>query len=355
MRKVYELSANLKEGSLLSFDVTDDVDQFKGAGKVNVVRVRCPTQYAAVDPGALNVTGQTPIKVDNYTSPAEALRNYEKVFQEAVFENGTGTTGQSASTANTTFREYVVSNTTGSDITGATLSIGGSESYKVTLPTIPDSESVTVSAYPQDGAVLIPNFPPGHTATVSAGTLTATDYDFMYLPTLQLENDVLKLTSEKTFDYDDAAAYRLKLGGRTATSKAVVHLGTSEPAFNDVRRIVMDLTPSTQKVVARHVQGQKTEKVYDKASLSFTVDDDPTNNSTFAIYSLSGDFEVNSLPLDSTVTGSTYGFKLERVLFDPITGDLLQQDLHLPDTNNFVEVKVVLDSSNKRAYSAIDG
>jgi hypothetical protein len=132
----------------------------------------------------------------------------------------------------------------------------------------------------------------------------------------------------------------------------VVRVGTKEPAFNDVRRIVMTLTPDTQKVIAKDASDPQGT-LYNNASISFTVDDDPTNNSAYAAYSLDGDFETNSLRLKNGAA-DTMSFHLQRCVYDRTTGKLGGPEaLDLPYANNFVEVKLVADKKKRRFY--IDG
>jgi len=130
----------------------------------------------------------------------------------------------------------------------------------------------------------------------------------------------------------------------TALQEVVTNIGVRQPIFNDVQRLIMDLNPSTQKIVSRHSQHVDTQVLYDHASITFTTDDDPTDNSLYAIYSQSSDFNTNALFNETGMTDS-YAYRLQRFLFDLKTGTTVTQPLVLPLPFNFVEVKAVMDET----------
>lgn len=350
MRQVYELSANLTEenkNEAVQFTLGNAMDRIEGPATLNVVRVRCPTQFTCFKAGALNISGVTPlIEVASYSTPSDAIRNYEMAFQKAVFDNATPNINQLATGGSYSFSEYVLKNNTQATIGAGTFKIdlpNNEGFYEVGYPALAVDASVTFSAYVRPGVIAIPDFALGHKADTSGlpSHLTKTVYDFISLPKLDLNNGVLELRSEKAFDFDDVAAYRLKLGEIYAEKDSVMYPGVAQPAFNDVRRIVMTLTPTTQRIIA--MDASSTNKIYDNVSISFTVDDDPTETSAMAMYSLSSDFLTNSLRIEGG-TVESMSVHLQRCIFDPTTGVLSRPEpLYLPATNNFVEVKLVAD------------
>lgn len=253
MRQVYELSGNLTEANKdapVQFTLSNDVDKIEGPATLNVVRVRCPSQYFCTGAGTVQVGNGSVVQVESYSSPSEAIQNYQKAMR-------------------------------------------------------------------------------------TAANLSAVD--------LTLEGGVLKLDSTTNFTFDDVAANRLNLGEKVGN----VRLGIKSPAFNDVRRIVMTLTPTTQRVIA--MDASSTNKLYDNASISFTVDDDPSDNSPMSMYSILSDFNTNSLRIEGGTTESM-SVLLQRCVFDPTTGVLGKPEaLDLPYANNFFEVKLVADADEPTA------
>lgn len=140
--------------------------------------------------------------------------------------------------------------------------------------------------------------------------------------------------------FDDLAMKRLGFVG----DEDNVMIGVRGPIFNDVQRLIMDLNPSTQKIVSRHSKDVDTQVLYDHASITFTTDDDPTDNSLYAIYSQASDFNTNALFNETGMTDS-YAYRLQRFLFDLKTGTTVTQPLVLPLPFNFVEVKAVMDET----------
>ena len=338
MRQVYELSGNLTEANkdqAVEVTLGSDVDQIEGPGTMNVVRVRCPSQFVGVGTGTVAIGSGTAVAVEPYSSPAEAISNYEHALRVAALsESSTAIDAAAAAAATTTFRTWAIS-------AGDTLTwtLPDDTTYTVTT-----TVATTFSPVRGQSHTLIPIFPIGTTVAVDgSAVLTGKDYDFIHLPTLTLEGRVLKLTTDLDVTFDSVAAERLNLGPKTGASGGLVRVGTKEPSFNDVRRIVMNLNPNTQKVIAKDASDPQNT-LYDTASISFTVDDDPTDNSAYAIYSLAGDFHTNSLSLKNGAT-DTVSFHLQRCVYDRTTGKLGRPEaLDLPYANNFVEVKLVVDN-----------
>ena len=264
MRQVFELSGNLtqanKDGAV-QFTLPNDVDKIEGPATLNVVRVRCPSQFFCTGGGTVKVKNGHTKTVESFSSPAEAIQKYEKAMLESVLS-------------------------------------------------IPHGSN------------------PDH-------------------PKLTLENGLLKLECDEDFTFDDVAASRLNLGAKVTHSGSSVRIGTKSPAFNDVRRIVMTLTPTTQRIIA--MDASSTNKLYDNASISFTVDDDPSDNSPMSVYSILSDFDTNALQIKSGST-ENMSIMLQRCIFDPTTGVLGKpESLDLPYANNFFEVKLVADADEPTA------
>lgn len=336
-RKVYELSGNLTEATkdgAVEVNLANQSDRIAGPATLNVVRVRCPSQFVGVGTGTVTIGSDT-VAVEPYSSPAEAISNYEHALQVAAL-NSEMPGSDNPAVASTTFRIYAVNSAS-----TVTWTLPDGTTYLART-----SAATSFSPVRGQGHTLVPVFPPGTSATVSAGTtLSAVQYTFVYLPTLTLEAGVLKLTTDLDVTLDDVATERLNLGPKTGEAGGVVRVGTKEPSFNDVRRIVMTLTPATQKVIAQDAGDVAT--LYDNASISFTVDDDPTDNSAYASYSLDSDFQTNSLRLTSGAA-DTISFRLQRCVYDRTTGKLGRPEaLDLPYANNFVEVKLVADKKKR--------
>ena len=348
-RKVYELSGNLtKENKDQAVEVTlgSDVDRIAGPATLNVVRVRCPSQFVGVGTGTVKSTfektptPQAATPVDAYTSPAEAVAKYELAFQTAALAGKHASISVTANTDSDAIEKFTIFTYTGTQSATTTFTIPGGREFVYET-----AVGTTFSPVPNPAHTLIPNFPRG-TIVNSTKALTGKQYDFYYLPTLTLEGGVLKLTTDCPFELDSVATERLNLGPMKSDATQLVRVGTKEPSFNDVRRIVMTLTPNTQKVIAKDASDPQGT-LYDNASISFTVDDDPTNNSAYAAYSLDSDFETNSLRLKSGAA-DTLSFHLQRCVYDRTTGKLGQPEaLDLPYANNFVEVKIVADKKKR--------
>lgn len=342
-RKVYELSGNLTQSNkdqAVQVTLGSDVDRIEGPATMNVVRVRCPSQFVGVGTGTVAIGSSSAVAVEPYSSPAEAISNYEHALRVAALAESSTTLDSSTTplpgAATTTFRTYAVD-----AAATVTWTLPDDTTYTVTV-----TAAATFSPVRGQGHTLIPIFPTGTTVATSAGTLTAKSYKFVHLPTLTLEGRVLKLTTDLDVTLDSVAAERLNLGPKTGASGGLVRVGTKEPAFNDVRRIVMTLTPDTEKVIAKDASDPQGT-LYDTASISFTVDDDPTDNSAYAAYSLAGDFQTNSLRLKHGATDAI-SFHLQRCVYDRTTGKLGRPEaLDLPATNNFVEVKLVADKKKR--------
>jgi len=343
-RKVYELSGNLTQANkdqAVEVTLGSDVDRIAGPATLNVVRVRCPSQFVGVGTGTVTIGSSGAVAVEPYSSPSEAISNYEKAFRIAAFKMG-GDISQNPTSATKKFTFYQLNN----DTAKVVFTLPDNTEYQIEHPPIGSK----ISAVPGLGHFPIPNFPLGTTATAvfaggSTGTLTAKSLPFTTLPTITLEDGVLKVTTDLDFTLDAVAAERLNLGPKTSGS-TMFYKGTKEPAFNDVRRIVMTLTPDTQKVIAKDASDPQGT-LYNNASISFTVDDDPTNNSAYAAYSLDGDFQTNSLRLKNGAA-DTLSFHLQRCVYDRTTGKLGRPEaLDLPYANNFVEVKIVADKKKR--------
>ena len=347
-RKVYELSGNLTQSNkdqAVQVTLGSDVDQIAGPATMNVVRVRCPSQFVGVGTGTVKSTftaspAQDATPVDAYTSPAEAIAKYELAFQQAALAGNSASITQITANTATVIDKYTL------------FSVAAAATTKFTLPgesapvfTVDTTAPTYFSPVPNPLHTLIPIFPPG-TTIESTRALDGKEYDFRHFPTLNLEGGVLKLSTDCPFELDSVATERLNLGPMKADTSQLVRVGTKEPSFNDVRRIVMTLTPDTQKVIAKDASDPQGT-LYDKASISFTVDDDPTDNSAYAAYSLAGDFNTNALRLKSGATDSI-SFHLQRCVYDRATGKLGRPEaLDLPYANNFVEVKIVADKKKR--------
>jgi hypothetical protein len=349
-RKVYELSGNLTQANkdqAVEVTLGSDVDQIAGPATMNVVRVRCPSQFVGVGTGTVKSTytaspAQDATPVDAYTSPAEAIANYELAFQKAALAGNSASITQITANTATVIDKYTLF-TLGAAAATTTFTLPGASAPVFTVDT---SGATTLSPVPNPLHTLIPIFPPG-TTIKSTRALNGKEYDFRHFPTLTLEGGVLKLYTDCPFELDSVATERLNLGPMKADASQLVRVGTKEPSFNDVRRIVMTLTPDTQKVIAKDASDPQGT-LYDNASISFTVDDDPTDNSAYAAYSLAGDFDTNSLRLKNGATDSI-SFHLQRCVYDRATGKLGRPEaLDLPYANNFVEVKLVADKKKRR-------
>lgn len=179
----------------------------------------------------------------------------------------------------------------------------------------------------------------------SSSTSGVTDTQYTVNTSLKLVDGVLDLQYEahKYVQFNDVVKERLALQPLpTYRDNKYFHFkGLRAPSFNDVRRIVMSLTPATERVVA--IDAGYTHKLYDNASISFTIDDDPSDNSAYAMYSLASDFDTNALRLTSG-SAQELEFQLQRCFFDRTSGLLTKPvALALPFNNNFVEVKLVVD------------
>ncbi len=376
MRQVYELSANLTEenkNEAVQFTLQNAMDRIEGPATLNVVRVRCPTQFHSSGTGTVSYTKTnndastttTTASVAPFNSPAEALRNYEDAFRfAAIGSKWTATSNSDLSVDQNRFRIFFATVNTSCTLTF----YNGSEDasnllYQLTLegntkifspvPLLPDDNAAT--GYNPDlyDLVIVPEWGPhtimvfsevapvtvGGTAGTTSGTARA--YEFRYLPKVSLENMVLKVENYlPKFVLNDVAERQLSLG-HIIGKEALTRFGKKSPSFNDVRRIVMTLTPTTQRIIA--MDASSTNKIYDNASISFTVDDDPTDNSPMAMYSLVGDFLTNSLQIEGG-TVESMSVHLQRCIYNPTTGVLGRPEaLYLPATNNFVEVKLVAD------------
>ena len=184
---------------------------------------------------------------------------------------------------------------------------------------------------------------------VPSSSSDPTEVQYKTNTSLSLVNDVLQLEYEsiKPVTFNTLAAERLSLSpALNWKTNYYIAKGVRSPSFNDVRRIVMTLTPDTQKVIAKDASDPQGT-LYDKASISFTVDDDPTDNSAYAAYSLASDFDTNALRLKNGAT-DTISFHLQRCVYDRATGKLGRPEaLDLPYANNFVEVKIVADKKKR--------
>lgn len=348
MRQVYELSGDLTEANKdapVQFTLSNDVDKIEGPATLNVVRVRCPSQFICTGAGTVQAAGGDVVQVEPYSSPSEAIQNYQKAMRLSAISTTGTTSSTDPATASNCFRVFTLDHTGAATVT---FSFDG-QSYRTRVE---GSGVVAFAPFPEHDTSarveIVPDFGPSVTATASNGTLSVKEFrTFSKLPTLSLEGGVLKLETDLDFTFDDVAANRLNLGRKVGQGGEVVRIGTKSPSFNDVRRIVMTLTPTTQRVIA--MDASSTNKLYDNASISFTVDDDPSDNSPMSMYSILSDFNTNSLRIEGGTTESM-SVLLQRCVFDPTTGVLGKPEgLDLPQTHNFVEVKLVADADEPTA------
>lgn len=385
-------------------DITEVTKNYDGTDQPTVVNVRLysddttvnifnngalingGTEHATVDVPQLQAT------VAPYTSPAGAMINFEDAIDIAaksgsVIEVDNVDAGSPSLQGHT---EYIYYQTTEGDVEVKIVETAGGSTdreylFNETLSLRAGVTRFSPNIVDLPGFVKIPNHDYagaqlGFVATPlqSDGTAdTARVYRHValafhkevYVPSssgevqyktntsLSLVNDVLQLEyeSKKPVTFNSLAAERLSLSpALNWKTNYYIAKGVRSPSFNDVRRIVMTLTPDTQKVVAKDASDPQGT-LYDKASISFTVDDDPTDNSAYAAYSLAGDFDTNSLRLKNGATDSI-SFHLQRCVYDRATGKLGRPEaLDLPYANNFVEVKIVADKKKRLASDGIDG
>lgn len=109
--------------------------------------------------------------------------------------------------------------------------------------------------------------------------------------------------------------------------------------LNDVQRISMYLEPSVQFHVSSHV-GLAGDAIADNTLtvISFTISGDDLANTV--LYSLSGDFDVNSARMTSNKS-SQIQFKLYKDVYDPLTLEYVTKPILVSD-KEFVEIKMVV-------------
>lgn len=420
-RKVYELSGTLTEENkdqAVSLKLQNESDRIESPATLNVVRVRCPSQFEGVgtcvvgsgstlvepivvrndasnfdvklysDGTSINIknNGSTTLTVDApnlqttvlpYHSPAEALINFEDavdIAAKSLSEIHTDTISAGthalqsyveflyyqaeAGDVKVTMYEHVGSNTHDDILYQETLSLrAGVTRFTPNIVNLPGfvrlphrdlaDEQTGLELQPVDSSGADDASRTTHHAALVFFKKSFDNNKIKYSTntSLRLVDGVLNLEYESNIfvKFNELAQERLALPPIPSVkdTKHYLFKATRSPSFNDVRRIVMTLTPATERVVA--IDAGYTHKLYDNASISFTIDDDPSNNSAYAMYSLASDFETNSLRLTSG-SAQELEFQLRKCVYDRTTGILGQPvSLSLPYKNNFVEVKLVVD------------
>lgn len=116
--------------------------------------------------------------------------------------------------------------------------------------------------------------------------------------------------------------------------------------LNDVKRIALYLEPSIENHVSSHVNEVESMAQDVLTVLSFTISGDDLAPS--ALYSLSGDFDVNNATMTSNDSRSIL-FKVYREIYDPVNKVFHTESIHVED-HDFCEMKLVV-TSNKRLRS----
>jgi len=382
---VTEISGNAKTGGgdsqtavTANYDSTNAIDQpakvmvqmFSDGTEVNIFDNGFTTRTTSSNPNPNAPSIQATVLP--YNSPAEALINFEDAIDIAAKSGATLKVGKvgAGSPALKGHTEWLFYQTKAGPVTVTMYEHAGvipnETVYKETLELRAGVTRFSPNIVDLPGFVRIPKVDRsedqvGMAFDTSAGPTrfsrqvgiqfakevhaNGPDTDYTVNTSLKLVDDVLELQYEvhQYVEFNDLAKERLALQPLPLylDNKYFQFKGFRAPSFNDVRRIVMSLTPATERVVA--IDAGYTHKLYDNASISFTIDDDPKDNSAYAMYSLASDFDTNALRLTSG-SAQELEFQLQRCFFDRTTGLLTKPvALALPFNNNFVEVKLVVD------------